>query len=149
MKIYVASSWRNEHQQRVVKLLEEKGHEVYDFKHPNGDNNGFSWGEVDIYWKDWNMKEYVSGLHSISALRGFIRDFEAMRWADICVLVLPCGRSAHAEAGWMAGNGKKTLAYIPEGVTIEPELMYHLFDGIVLNEGELICKLSNYVNIND
>ena len=60
MKIYVASSWRNEHQQRVVKLLEEKGHEVYDFKHPNGDNNGFSWGEVDIYCKDWNMKEYVS-----------------------------------------------------------------------------------------
>ncbi len=30
MKIYVASSWRNQFQQEVVALLRAEGHEVYD-----------------------------------------------------------------------------------------------------------------------
>ena len=51
-----------------------------------------------------------------------------MEWADTCVLVLPCGRSAHTEAGWFAGAGKKVIAYIPE--MMEPELMYKLFDAV-------------------
>jgi len=44
-----------------------------------------------------------------------------MRWADVCVLVLPCGRSAHTEASWMAGAGKKVIAYIPDKE--DPELI--------------------------
>ena len=51
--------------------------------------------------------------------------------ADVCVLVLPCGRSAHTEAGGMAGAGKKVIVYIPE--MLEPELMYKLFDAVVDN----------------
>lgn len=35
-KIYVASSWRNQHQPQVVSFLREQGHEVYDFRHPAG-----------------------------------------------------------------------------------------------------------------
>lgn len=42
------------------------------------------------------------------------------------VLVLPCGRSAHTEAGWFAGRGLKTIVYMPGKQ--EPELMYKLFD---------------------
>jgi hypothetical protein len=42
---------------------------------------------------------------------------------------LPCGRSAHTEAGWFAGRGLKTIVYIPEKQ--EPELMYKLFDAVV------------------
>lgn len=36
-KIYVASSWRNGHQQNVVAALRGIGFEVYDFKNPNGE----------------------------------------------------------------------------------------------------------------
>jgi hypothetical protein len=42
------------------------------------------------------------------------------------IIVLPCGRSAHTEAGWFAGKGRTTIAYIPEKQ--EPELMYKLFN---------------------
>lgn len=51
----------------------------------------------------------------------FQADWLAMEQADCCVLVLPCGRSAHLEAGFMAGQGKPvfTLALTP----VEPELM--------------------------
>ena len=38
----------------------------------------------------------------------------------------PCGRSAHTEAGWMKGAGKRVVVYIPE--VQEAELMYKLFD---------------------
>ena len=55
------------------------------------------------------------------AERQFEADLEALKQADICVLGLPCGRSAHTEAGWMAGAEKRVIAYIPE--MVEPELM--------------------------
>ena len=40
MKIYVASSWRNERHPGVVELLRIAGHEVYDFRNPE---DGDSW----------------------------------------------------------------------------------------------------------
>ena len=49
-KIYVASSWRNDNQPEVVEKLKDAGHEVYDFRHPSVDNNGFGWSEIDPDW---------------------------------------------------------------------------------------------------
>lgn len=45
-KVYVASSWRNQHQPQVVSFLREQGHEVYDFRHPAG-KTGFQWSQID------------------------------------------------------------------------------------------------------
>lgn len=70
------------------------------------------------------------------AEKQFAADLEALEWADACVLVLPCGRSAHTETGWMAGRGKKVVVYIPK--MEEPELMYKLFDKVAGNLDELI-----------
>ncbi len=139
--IYVASSWRNEHQQALVKLLREQGHEVYDFKHP-GDNEGFSWSTLDKNWQNWTMEQFRLYLRSYCAYYGYSRDFAAMKAADTCILCLPCGRSAHIEAGWMKGAGKKVIAYIPRGERIEPELMYGILDGIALDFSEIIKYLN-------
>ena len=75
----------------------------------------------------------------IPAERQFHNDIEAMEACDVCVLVLPCGRSAHTEAGWFAGKGRTTIAYIPERQ--EPELMYKLFSGVCCSMDELINVL--------
>ena len=83
--------------------------------------------------------QYAEGLHHPLAERQFQADIDALTWADTCVLVLPCGRSAHTEAGWMAGAGKRVLAYLPE--MVEPELMYKLFDGVAGSLEELVEKL--------
>lgn len=135
-KVYVASSWRNEHQQEVVQKLREVGYEVYDFKHPQGEA-GFKWSNIDENWQKWSMQEYKKALNHPYAQFGFNRDFDAMKEADICVLCLPCGRSAHLEAGWMKGAGKRVVAYIPPTEKIEPELMYGLLDGIATDLNEL------------
>ena len=108
------------------------GFEVYDFKHPNGEA-GFQWSRIEEKWQGWSMKEYREAPKTEYAQFGFNRDFDAMKEADICVLCLPCGRSAHLEAGWMKGAGKKVIAYIPQDVKIEPELMYGLLDGIAIS----------------
>ena len=128
-KIYVASSWRNKYYESVVKRLCEAGHQVYDFRNPPHGGNGFHWTDVDENAPNWTFDEYARGLHHPLAERQFKADLDALRWADTCVLVLPCGRSAHTEAGWMAGAGKRVIAYIPE--MVEPELMYKLFDEVV------------------
>lgn len=129
-KIYVASSWRNKIYDGIVAKLKELGHEVYDFRNPEG-GTGFSWSQIDEEWKDWSPERYVFCLNTDIAQKGFDSDFNAMKWADTCVMVLPCGRSANTEAGWMKGAGKEVYVY--QETYEEPELMYKMHDGFVLS----------------
>ena len=138
MKIYVASSWRNERQQDVVKALRDAGHEVYDFKNPRPDHHGFHWSEIDPNWKDWTQRAYRDSLSHPIAERGFRSDFEAMQRADAFIGVMPFGRSASMEMGWAAGQGKLTVLLLAPG---EPELMVKMFRKICLNIEELKAYL--------
>ena len=138
-KVYVASSWRNEHYPEVVRRLREAGHEVYDFRNPPSVDEGFKWSSISEDYMAWSPQKYREQLEHPKAVRQFRNDIEAMEACDTCVLVLPCGRSAHMEAGWFAGRGKKTVAYIPERQ--EPELMYKLFDGVCCTMEELVEAL--------
>ena len=138
-RVYVASSWRNPYFPEVVNRLREAGHEVYDFRNPPHGGAGFHWTDIDPNAPAWTYAQYAEGLHHPLAERQFQADIDALTWADTCVLVLPCGRSAHTEAGWMAGAGKRVVAYIPE--MVEPELMYKLFDGVAGSLEELVEKL--------
>ncbi len=76
MKIYVASSWRNERQPAIIERLRAEGHNVYDFRKPAEDGAKFE------------------------------RDMQALANADALVLVQPCGASAHLEAGWAVRDGQ-------------------------------------------
>ena len=135
-RIYVASSWRNNYYPEVVERLKAAGHYVYDFRNPPHGGNGFHWTDLDKNAPNWTFEEYAKGLSHPLAERQFAADLEALQQADTCVLVLPCGRSAHTEAGWMAGAGKRVIVYIPE--MVEPELMYKLFDRVVGNLDDLV-----------
>lgn len=127
MKIYLASSWRNLHQPAVLAALRFAGHDVYDFKNPEPGNNGFGWKQCDPELTTHLSPERLRRVlaHPV-AVAGFKLDFDAMNWADVCVLLLPSGMSAHLEAGWFAGAGKRVVVLAPE--IREPELMYKCFD---------------------
>jgi hypothetical protein len=140
-RIYVASSWRNTYQPYVVGALRKAGHEVYDFRHPTPDNNGFAWSDVGVAaLAEWAEPYRKALMHPI-AETGFFLDFEAMQWADTCVLVLPCGRSAHLEAGWFVGAGKPL--YILLEAIVHPELMYKMATALCLNVNELLQELAS------
>jgi len=140
MKIYVASSWRNNHQPDVVKALREDGHTVYDYKKPEGEESkGFAWSEIDVGWQNWNREEYLLALQNPIAKHGFNRDMTALFECQIYVYVMPCGVSASLEAGWAKGRGKKLIVYVPE--LKEPDLMVKMADYLCteLDEVKLLC----------
>lgn len=138
LKIYVASSWRNEFQPSVVCALRGHGFEVYDFRNPREGDNGFHWSEIDPDWKRWTPEQYRRCLSDPVAEDGFRKDFAAMQWAETFVLLCPCGRSAHLELGWAIGAGKKTIIWLAPG---EPELMYKMVDAICVNYQEVLGAL--------
>lgn len=140
-KIYLASSWRNDLQPSVLLELREAGHEVYDFRHPRPGDTGFSWGDISAEWLGWQPREFVDALESPVAEHGFANDWDAMEWADTGVLLLPCGRSAHIEAGYFVGHPEKRLHILIPSLP-EPELMYKMADGIHLDTTSLIASLS-------
>ena len=140
MKIYVASSWRNMMQTGVVGALRAAGFEVYDFKNPKPGDNGFHWSEVDGGWQSWNGEQYIKALQHPIAQDGFKSDFDAMKWADCGVLVLPCNRSAHLEAGYFVGAGKPLHILLSED-GFQPELMYLMATSISTNLMDLLGHL--------
>jgi len=135
MKIYVASSWRNKIQPEVVALLKACGHDVYDFRHPAPGNEGFAWSSIDPDWLAWDPMRFRECLTHPTSIEGFRLDMTALRECQVCLLVLPCGRSAHLELGQACGAGKKTAVYMPE--PSEPELMYKMVDKILVDQNEL------------
>lgn len=140
--IYVASNWRNQYYPEVIKRLKAEGHDVYDFRNPPHGGSGFHWTDVDENAPNWTFEQYAEGLTHPLAECQFAADLVALQRADTCVLVLPCGRSAHTEAGWMAGKGKRVIVYILE--MVEPELMYKLFDDVVGDIDSLILALKKH-----
>jgi hypothetical protein len=68
-----------------------------------------------------------------------------MQWADTCVLVLPCGRSAHLVAGWFCGQGRRCIILTRDGE--EPELMALLATDICISVEEVIAALSGQQHV--
>lgn len=126
--ICVATSSKPPYHPEVITRLREAGHDVYDFRNPLHGHGGFSWSSVSDYWHQWLCGDFLKGMKSPVANSSYKSDKDALERADVRILVLPCGRSAHPEAGWMSGAGKKVIAYIPE-----------------YQESELMCKLSDLV----
>lgn len=122
MKIYAASSWKNLHQPDVVNALRSDGHEVYDFR----TEAAFSWSVIDEKWRGWTIEQYMKALDHPQSLHGFQTDFGGVTWCDAGVLILPCGLSAGIEAGFIKGQGKPVVVYVPE--MREAELMVKCFD---------------------
>lgn len=143
MKIYVASSWRNEaRQQAVVQALRKEGHEVYDFRNPAPGDHGFSWtqivGDDRAALKDARRFRDEVLTHPI-AQAAFDKDMGALRDADATVIVLPCGRSAHLELGWGARNARSVV--LLDDPMSEPELMYLACNTICVSIEEVVHAL--------
>lgn len=128
--IYVASSWRNKHYETILDCLDQWALPYFNWR----DEHGFHWSEVfgktseDHWTEPIPSAAFVAGIGNERAQQGFERDMQHLREADAVILLLPCGKSAHLEAGWAVGAGKPVALYITEN--LQPELMYGMFDFI-------------------
>lgn len=137
-KIYLATSWRNPDYDALLQKLMKAGHEVYDFRDPR---YAFKWGEIDKNWLNWTIDQFRKILlMDERAKKGFDRDKEALDWCDTCVLLAPCGKSAHLELGYARGLGKDCIIYLNQK-GFEPELMYRFTKKLVINDEGLLKLL--------
>lgn len=116
--IYVASSWKAPHLDKVFAELRLNGFDTYDFRNYE---SAFAWNGIDPYFQQWNMEQFEKGLSDVRAVRAFNADMDALRSAEAVVLVNPCGASAHLELGWAMAMNIPTVIY---GMPRQPELTY-------------------------
>ena len=148
MKIYVATSWKNILQPAVVAALRSLSQEVYDFRHPVKGDDGFSWSEIDPNWTNWTNEQYLEALEHSAAKRGFKFDMDALEACDMCILVLPCGRSAHLELGYAQGANKRTMILLQQdNRDVEAELMYKMVDRIVTTFDDMLKYIEELTTV--
>jgi hypothetical protein len=110
MKIYISSSWKNRDTVRhVATVLRSKGHEVYDFTDPICRRTP----EIppEKYPEQFDpsrhiYKAYIDKPEWRAAVEG---NREAILWADLIVLILPCGIDSHADWAFGVGAGKRSV----------------------------------------
>lgn len=138
VKIYTASSWKNQLYPEVVRALRTAGHEVYDYREAissEGKQLAFDWDQIDPNWESWTSEQFQRAMSHELAINAFASDKAGMDWADIGVLVLPCGKSSHMEAGYMVGRNKKVYILLDGG---RPELTYKLSHNMFISIPELV-----------
>lgn len=133
---YLIGSLRNESIPDIGNKLRDQGFDVFDQW----------WGagpEADDYFKkyaDTLKLTYKEALQTYAAKHIFEFDKKHLDRCDGAILVMPGGKSAHLELGYMAGQGKKTYVLFDE-VPTRYDLMYQFCDGIFFDLTSLISEI--------
>lgn len=128
MKIYIASSWKNSVECIAIgQALRNVGHEVDCFCDQSIGRYVFSFEELG----DVTKINCIQALESGKVQRAFAEDKKWIDWSDAVLVILPCGKSAHLEAGYAKGAGKKLYIYgrFPNG---ELDVMYGFADKLYM-----------------
>jgi len=131
LKIYIASSWRNEKAAReLAEYLRDQGFEVDCFCDPSTGRDILRRIDYEHELKSLDAIEFIKD-HRVEKIY-MVNKYE-IKLKDVCILLLPSGKSCHLEAGYAKGNGKKLFIYgdFPKG---EVEAMYLFADGIFRRE---------------
>jgi nucleoside 2-deoxyribosyltransferase len=136
LRIYVASSWRNKLLDTVFAALNKMNHVAYDFRHADT-TAAFSFKNLGA--KDITAPETARALiHAAPARAQLQRDLDAIQSCDVLILLNPCGRSAHFEAGMAVQMGKRVVVLQDKN---EPDLLYATADRVVTSLNEMLNAL--------
>lgn len=138
--VYLIGSLRNPEVTVVAKALRAAGYEVFD--------NWIAAGpEADDYWQKYEKEKgatYVEALQSYEAQHVFNFDKYHLDRCDMAVLVMPGGKSAHLELGYMVGKGKPSFFLFdkePDRFDVMPAFVYTTGGAVCFSIEELIEKL--------
>jgi len=142
MKIYIASSWKNECQcLALAKTLRDEGYEVDCFC-DSSTRYVFNYTEWNTPEQEAKELTAIDVLKKPQSQKAYNEDFKWLNWADTVILVLPAGRSAHLEAGYKKGQGGRLIIFsdggFPKG---EWDIMYGMAN-ILIDD---IIKLLKYL----
>ncbi len=139
MKIYMASSWKNIDMVRsIAQFFRDNGHEVDDF-------TDSSRGRYVFFFRDLPGYENLNAVTLFDhdqAVKAFIEDRKYIDWSEVVFLLLPSGKSAHLEAGYAAGSGKKLIIFQESYPTGEFDVMYGFADLLTSDMNEVLKTLA-------
>src|ERR1017187_5246891 len=137
MKIYLIGSLRNPNVLEMGNLLRKNDFDVFDDWMAAG-------SMADDAWRDYEKQRghsYVEALAGIAAQHVFDFDKKHLESSDVAVLLMPAGKSAHIELGYMLGRGKYGFVLFDK----EPErydVMYKFATGVFFDSKDLIAALT-------
>lgn len=140
--IYIIGALRNPEVPRVANWLRREGFEVFDDWYGVGP-------EADEYWQDYEKergRRFDAALAGAHAQNTFRFDLANIEKCDTGILILPAGKSAHLELGYMVGRGKRGYILFDK----EPErydIMYNFATGVFFEDGELLKALMSYKEV--
>lgn len=140
-KIYIIGSMRNPNIPVIGNKLRAEGYDVFDDWHAVGP-------EADDHWQAYEKAKghnYAQALEGKAAENVFNFDKTNLDNADICVLVMPAGKSGHMELGYMVGKGKPCFILFeedPERFDIMTRFVFTTGGAVVYSYDELVKRLA-------
>lgn len=128
MRIYLAGSFNHAATVRpLAERIRKHGHNVYCFCDEDETANKLSIAIRSLEMeKMFNPKTAVAH-PMVQAICQ--RNWDMLLQTDVLVVALPCGKSAHFEAGYIAGKGKNVFVYGAER-QYAWDAMYCMMDGV-------------------
>jgi hypothetical protein len=135
--IYLIGSLRNPTIPTIGNALRDEGFEVFD--------DWFAGGKIaDDEWQAYEKAKgntYEQALAGYAAKHVYEFDLHHLKRADVGLLVMPAGKSGHLELGYLAGQGKPTFVYFPEGEPERWDVMYQFCTGYAFDMPTLLRRL--------
>lgn len=135
--VYVIGSLRNPRIPEIAGAIRAAGLDAFD--------DWFAAGpEADDCWRDYERgrgHSYTEALKGFAARHVFEFDRTHLERAAAGLLVLPAGKSAHLELGWILGRGKPGFILLDEQhqeANFRYDCMYQFADGVFDNLDDAI-----------
>lgn len=122
--VYVASSAKNPSAAPLIHLLQRTGYQVLDWTTASEPEEWVKWARSTEASEKWTTDQHIRFMGDPQMLDIARRDFGELQRAELGIIVLPAGRSAHLELGYLQGRGVRTAAYFAHaGIQPEPMLL--------------------------
>lgn len=130
-------SMRNTKVPEVAAALRAIGWDAFDDWYSPGP-------ETDDKWQEYEKlrgRTYREALYGYHARDVFEFDKKHLDRCDVGVLVLPAGKSAHIELGYLVGSGKRAYILL-DGEPERFDLMYQFATAVCTSVDELLRELA-------
>lgn len=143
--IFMATSVNNQFALQVAFRLCQAGMTVYSYA---SSRHKVDWSKLMVEYgpcQEWGSGLYAELLwHQEEVEYSCLENLNQMRDCKVVLLVHPCGRSAHMEAGIGVGLDKPLVVYIP--ILDVPDTAHWHAEAVCDEMGELIAELQAIID---
>jgi nucleoside 2-deoxyribosyltransferase len=135
-RIYLIGSLRHNGVRELANRIRKHGFTVFDDWHSAGTH-------ADEIWQAYEKQrghDYLIGIRNEHARNVYNFDLGNINKSDTGLLLMPAGKSAHLELGYMLGQGKRGYVLF-EGEPERWDVMYQFATDLFMDESSLLDTL--------